>query len=73
MYFSLGSPTLPSIEAISAVDSPQTKAPPPLLTFISKSNPEPRMFFPSSPFSSACAIASVTLSTARGYSLRTYM
>lgn len=29
MYFGRGSPTLPSIEFISAVDSPHTKAPPP--------------------------------------------
>jgi len=32
-----------------AVDSPQTKAPPPLTTLTLKEKPEPRMSSPSSP------------------------
>src|SRR4030043_2043080 len=39
-YLALGSPTLPSRDAINAVDSPQTKAPPPLVMRTLKSNPE---------------------------------
>src|SRR4030043_1234220 len=53
----LGSPTRPSIEAINAVDSPQTKAPPPLAISTSKSNPEPKIFFPNKPVFLACLIA----------------
>ena len=41
-----GSPTWPSSEAISAVDSPQTKAPPPRATLTSKLKPVPRMLSP---------------------------
>src|SRR4030042_6528569 len=46
MYFALGSPAAPSREAMSAVDSPQTKAPAPLLILMSKTKPEPKRFFP---------------------------
>ncbi len=49
MYLARGSPTRPSREAISAVDSPQTKAPPPRLMRMSKAKPLPRMFSPSRP------------------------
>ncbi len=69
----LGSPGFPSIDAIKAVDSPQTKAPPPLAIFTSKSKPEPSMFFPSRPYSLAFLIALLNNLTARGYSVRTYM
>ncbi len=44
-----GSPALPSMEAIRAVSSPQTKAPCPLTTSIWKSKPEPKIFLPSMP------------------------
>ncbi|MBA7669507.1 hypothetical protein ES703_77638 [subsurface metagenome] len=69
-YFALGSPTLPSSDAINAVDSPQTKAPPPRLILTLKSKPEPSMFFPSSPSFSACSMAIWAFFTASGYSLR---
>jgi len=49
IYLALGSPILPSREAIRALDSPQTKAPPPLFMVILKSKPEPKIFLPSSP------------------------
>src|SRR4030042_5686030 len=48
-YLALGSPILPSREAIRALDSPQTKAPPPLLVATLKSKPEPSIFSPSRP------------------------
>src|SRR4030042_1745177 len=38
-YLAFGSPTLPSSDDISALDSPQTKAPPPLLMVILKLKP----------------------------------
>ncbi len=44
-----GMPRLPSIEASSAVSSPQTNAPAPSRISMSKSNPVPRMSLPSSP------------------------
>ena len=44
-----GSPMRPSIDAISAVSSPQTNAPAPSWMCTSKLNPEPRMFWPSRP------------------------
>ena len=43
MCLARGSPTLPSMLSISAVDSPQTNAPPPRLILMSKQNPVPRM------------------------------
>ena len=70
-YFALGSPNLPSSEAISAVDSPQTNAPPPLVIFISKSKPEPIISLSRSPYSLACWMAMVTFFTASGYSFLT--
>ena len=45
----LGIPLCPSIEAMSAVSSPQTKAPAPSLMVMSKSIPDPRMSSPSRP------------------------
>src|SRR5208283_2252003 len=57
IYFGLGSPALPSSAVIRAVDSPQTKAPAPWCTLTMKSKPEPRMFFPRRPCSSACLMA----------------
>ena len=42
-----------AIEIISAVDSPHTNAPAPALMSISKSKPDPNMFFPRNPFSLA--------------------
>src|SRR4030042_1736823 len=70
IYFGLGSPTLPSNAVIRALDSPETKAPAPRCTLIVKSKPEPRIFSPRKPYSSACLIAIPTFSTARGYSCR---
>ena len=67
-----GSPRFPSIEVISAVSSPQTNAPDPILISRSKEWVEPMMFFPSRPRSRACSIARVSRSTASGYSARTY-
>ena len=71
MYFALGSPTRPSSEAIRAVDSPQTNAPPPRLMRMSKLNSLPKIFWPKSPRSRAAWMASDRCSTAIGYSLRT--
>ncbi len=45
----LGIPLFPSMEAISAVSSPQTKAPAPVATCMSKLKPESRIFSPRSP------------------------
>ena len=67
----LGSPRPPSIECISAVSSPQTNAPAPRRMKISKSKPEPKMFFPSRPYSRAWFIAISKRFTAMGYSART--
>ena len=67
-----GSPRLPSIEVISAVSSPQTKAPEPMRISRSKLKPVPRMFLPSRPHSRACSSAEPSRSTASGYSARTY-
>ncbi len=66
-----GMPRFPSIEYISAVDSPQTNAPAPRLISRRKVSPEPRMSFPRRPSSSAWAIAVVRFCTANGYSART--
>ncbi len=66
-----GMPRLPSIEAISAVSSPQTKAPAPCLRCRWKRQPEPKMSSPRKPRSSASAIALVRRRTASGYSART--
>ena len=52
-----GSPSPPSMEAISAVSSPHTNAPAPRTIWIEKLKPEPRMFSPSKPCASACAMA----------------
>ncbi|MBA7569589.1 hypothetical protein ES708_11330 [subsurface metagenome] len=49
VYLALGSPIFPSREVISALDSPQTKAPPPLFIVTVKSKPEPSMSSPNSP------------------------
>src|SRR5271157_3257578 len=67
VYFALGSPDFPSTEDMSAVDSPQTKAPPPLNIFMSKSNPVLKIFLPSRPYFTACSMAMPSLFTARGY------
>src|SRR4030043_2253162 len=67
----LGSPTLPSIEEINAVDSPQTKAPPPLAISTSKSKPEPKIFLPNKPAFLACVMAISAFLQARGYSCLT--
>src|SRR5208337_3349856 len=69
----VGMPRLPSIERISADDSPHTKAPAPWYISISKLNPVPRILLPSRPYSLACSIASCSLCTASGYSALTYM
>jgi hypothetical protein len=64
-------PRWPSIEAISAVSSPHTKAPAPRLICRSKLNPDPRTFGPSRPRSLACRMAMLAFSIASGYSMRT--
>ncbi len=69
--FCLGSPLSPSMEAISAVSSPHTKAPAPILISISKSKPDPSMSRPSRPASLASVMALPSLSTASGYSALT--
>ena len=66
MYLGRGSPTRPSMAVIRAVDSPHTNAPAPLCTLTTKSNPEPRMFCPRKPYSSAFRMAIIRFSTARG-------
>ena len=71
--FGLGIPRSPSIDAINAVSSPQTKAPAPSLIWIVKLNPEPIIFSPKKCLSSACAIAFLKRLIARGYSARTYI
>ena len=71
IYLGRGSPTRPSNAVIRAVDSPQTKAPAPWCTITLKLKPEPRIFSPRKPSSSALLIASITFSTASGYSWRT--
>ena len=66
-----GMPRWPSMLAVRAVDSPHTKAPAPWLTMMSKSNPEPRMSWPSRPRCRACTSAASRRWTANGYSART--
>jgi len=66
-----GSPIFPSIEWISAVSSPQTKAPAPRTRLMSKQNPLPSTPVPSSPSWRACSSAIERFSMASGYSLRT--
>ncbi|MPN39609.1 hypothetical protein SDC9_187137 [bioreactor metagenome] len=69
--FTRGMPRLPSMEAVSALPSPQTNAPAPRAMCSVKQNSVPRMLSPSSPSSSACAIARRSRLTASGYSART--
>ena len=66
-----GMPRLPSMEAVRALPSPQTKAPAPWFTWSRKSKPLPRIFSPRRPKSSALAMAVFRRLTARGYSART--
>ncbi len=66
----LGMPRLPSMDWRSAVSSPQTNAPAPKRSSISKSKPEPRMSLPRSPSSRAWAIATSRRWMASGYSAR---
>ncbi len=65
-----GVPGLPSIEAAKAVASPQTNAPEPWNSMISKLKVLPRMWLPSSLFFFACLRAISVRSTASGYSAR---
>ena len=67
-----GMPRLPSMEAISAVSSPQTNAPAPSLRCRLNSQPVPKTSLPRNPRSSASATAIVRRLTASGYSARTY-
>ncbi len=69
--FGLGIPLWPSIDVIRAVSSPQTKAPAPSITWISRSWPVPKIPLPSMPLSIASLIADFILSTASGYSALT--
>ena len=64
-------PRPPSMEAISAVSSPQTKAPAPMRTSISKPKLLSAILGPSSPACSAWRMAVVSRFTASGYSART--
>ena len=66
-----GMPRLPSIELIRAVSSPQTKAPAPSRTSMSKSKPVPKISLPNRPISRACRMAICRRWTAMGYSART--
>ncbi len=66
----LGIPRLPSIEWISAVSSPQTKAPAPSFIFISSENSEPKIFWPKNPYSFIWRRACSSRRMARGYSAR---
>ena len=66
-----GCPRRPSMEAKSAVSSPQTNAPAPSNTWRRKEKPDPRMSSPRRPSSSACRIAIRRCFTARGYSALT--
>src|SRR3990172_2243013 len=68
-----GIPLFPSMEFIRAVSSPQTNAPAPSLTIMSRSNPVPNILFPRKPFPLACSMAMFRCSTARGYSARQYI
>ena len=66
-----GSPRLPSTECMSAVSSPQTKAPAPIRISTSKANFVPMTLAPRKPHSRAWRIATSSRSTAIGYSART--
>ncbi len=66
----LGIPRAPSMEWISAVSSPQTKAPAPSRISISNEKFEPRMFSPSKPCDRASSMAFWILLIANGYSAR---
>ena len=66
-----GSPILPSMDRIRAVSSPQTKAPAPRTSLMSKEKPVPRMFEPNNPSSRLCRRAIIRCLMASGYSLRT--
>ena len=66
-----GMPRLPSMEAVRAEPSPQTKAPAPRFTWRWKQKSVPRMLSPSRPISSALAMAVFRRETASGYSART--
>jgi len=66
-----GSPTLPSMERIRAVSSPQTNAPAPLTRWMSNENGVPRMPFPRRPAFQAAVRATFRFRMASGYSLRT--
>src|SRR6187551_113918 len=52
-----GLPLLPSSDSSSAVSSPQIYAPAPACTYISRSYPDPKIFFPSNPAAYASLIA----------------
>ena len=66
-----GMPRLPSMEAVMAEPSPQTKAPAPRLMCMWKLLPLPRISSPMMPYSSAWAMAIDRRETASGYSART--
>ncbi len=68
----LGIPRFPVILSTIALASPQTKAPAPSITLISKLWPEPKIFSPRNPIERAVSMAFLILFTARGYSVLTY-
>ena len=66
-----GMPRRPSMDAIKAVSSPQTKAPAPSLTLRWNDHPEPSTSSPRMPRSLAVLMAMPSRLTASGYSART--
>ena len=62
---------MPSMDAVKAEPSPQTKAPAPRFTWRWKEKSVPRMWSPSRFISWALAMAVFRRLTARGYSART--
>ena len=66
-----GMPRLPSMEAVRAEPSPQTKAPAPRLMWRWKEKSVPRMLSPRRPASSSSWMAWVSRATDMGYSART--
>ena len=66
-----GVPRLPSIEAMSAVSSPQTKAPAPMRMSTRNEKPVSKMRPPRNCRRSACLIAVLSRAIASGYSPRT--
>ena len=67
----MGVPRLPSMEAMRAVSSPQTKAPAPMRRSMRKLKPVSKILLPRNWSRAACLMAFLSRSMARGYSPRT--